>query len=137
MGPALVAEAFRPLLLQSKDTYSLFVSSGQGTLVQNAARNASANWNVRNVDAYVVSKAALNMLVALEYAEFGGKGLKVFADSPWLVRSNLRGKSEQARSGWRVAGDADVAGELVPSIVEGKWDTDTECLVHKDGVCAW
>jgi len=40
----------------------------------------------------VVSKAALNMLVALEYAEFGGKGLKVFADGPWLVRSNLRGR---------------------------------------------
>jgi NAD(P)-dependent dehydrogenase (short-subunit alcohol dehydrogenase family) len=82
MGPALVAEAFRPLLLQSKDTHSLFVSSGQGTLARNAARNVSANSNIRNGDAYVVSKAALDMLVALEYAEFGKKGLKVFAVSP-------------------------------------------------------
>jgi NAD(P)-dependent dehydrogenase (short-subunit alcohol dehydrogenase family) len=113
------------------------VSSGQGTLVRNTARNVSADWNIRNGDGYVASKAALNMLVALDYEEFEGKGLKVFVVSPWFVTSNLRGKSEQARSGWRGAGDASVAGELVSSIVEGKWDADVGCLVHKDGVCAW
>jgi hypothetical protein len=53
------------------------------------------------------------------------------------VRSNLRGTSEETRSEWRRAGDADLAGELVSGIVEEKWDTDVECLIHKDGVCAW
>jgi hypothetical protein len=86
----------------------------------------------------VVSKAGLNMLVALEHAEsVGGEESKVFAASPWFVRSNLRAKSEQARSGWRGAGDADVAGELVSSIVEGKWDADVGGLVYKDGIYAW
>jgi hypothetical protein len=41
----------------------------------------------------VASKAALNMLVALDYAEFEGKGLKVFAVSQWSARSSLSGTS--------------------------------------------
>jgi hypothetical protein len=52
------------------------VSRGQGTLVRNTARNVSADWNIRNGDGdgygYVVSKAGLNMLVALEHAESVG-----------------------------------------------------------------
>jgi hypothetical protein len=113
------------------------VSSGQGTLVRNTARNASAGWNIKNGDGHVASKAALNMLVALEHVEFGEKGLKVFAASLWCVRSNLKGESEQVRSGWRGVGDAEVAGELLSSIVEGKWDADVGCLVYKDGIYAW
>ncbi|PMD56160.1 uncharacterized protein K444DRAFT_644992 [Hyaloscypha bicolor E] len=123
--------------IKTRNPNSLSVSCGQGTLVRNTARNVSADWNIRNGDGYVASKAALNILVALEHAEFGEKRLKVFAASLWCVRSNLRGESEQARSGWRGVGDAEVAGELVLSIVEGKWDADVGCLVYKDGIYAW
>ena len=56
-----------------KTRIHFFMRSGQGILVRNAARNVSANSNIRNGDAYVVSKAALDMLVTLEYAEFGGR----------------------------------------------------------------
>jgi len=135
-GPAMVSAAFRPLLIKSENPYSLFVSSGQGTLVRNAARNVTRNSNIKNGNAYAVSKAALNMLVALEHAEFGEK-MKVFAVSPGFVRSNLRGTSEEARSGWGGAGDADVAGQLVLSIVKGERDADVGCLVHTDGVYPW
>lgn len=38
MGPAMVAAAFRPLLLKSQNPYSIYVSSGTGTLVRNAAQ---------------------------------------------------------------------------------------------------
>ena len=136
-GPAMVAAAFRPLLMKSENPYSLFVSSGQGTLVRNAGRNIATNSNVKNVSVYAVSKAALNMLVALEHAKYGPTGLKIFAVSPGFVKSNLRGMSEEEISGWGGAMDADVAGELILSIVVGKRDSDVGCLVHKDGVFTW
>ena len=137
IGPAMVAIVFRPLLMKSENPYSLFIGSGQGSLVRNVARHVSANSNIKNGGVYVVSKAALNMLVALEHAEFGPKGIKVFAVSPGFVISNLRGTSEETRTGWGGAGDPIVAGELVLSILEGKRDSDVGCLVHKDGVYTW
>jgi NAD(P)-dependent dehydrogenase (short-subunit alcohol dehydrogenase family) len=136
-GPAMVAAAFRPLLMKSEKPYSLFVSSGQGTLVRNAARNVTVHSHIKNGSVYAVSKAALNMLVAMEYAEYGPAGLNVFAVSPGFVRSNLRGTSEEEISGWGGAMDGDVAGELILSIVEGRRDSDVGCLVHKDGVFTW
>ncbi|KAE9362865.1 putative short chain dehydrogenase/reductase [Stipitochalara longipes BDJ] len=136
-GPAMVVAAFRPLLMKSENPYSLFVSSGQGTLVRNAARNVTVHSHIKNRGVYAVSKAALNMLVAMEHAEYGPQGLKIFAVSPGFVRSNLRGTSEEEVSGWGGAVNADVAGELVLSIVNGERDADVGSLVHKDGVFTW
>ena len=137
MGPALVAAAFRPLLLNSQNPYSIYVSSGARTLLRNAAQKPPSHDNIRNGHAYQVSKAALNMVAALEARDFGTEGLKVFALSPGFVRSNLRGPSEEARSGWGQAGDPQVSGEIILDIIKGKRDADVGCLVHKDGVYPW
>ena len=137
MGPAMIAAAFRPLLFKSKNPYSIFVSTGQGSLVRNAVQRLATHVNIKSGSAYVVSKAALNMLAVLEHGEWGPKGLKVFAMSPGFVRSNLRGTSEEERSGWGKAGDPEVSGELALSIVQGKRDADVGCLVHSDGVYIW
>jgi NAD(P)-dependent dehydrogenase (short-subunit alcohol dehydrogenase family) len=136
-GPAMVAAAFRPLLLKSQNPYSIYVGSGARTLVRNATQKPPTHDNIRNGYAYQVSKAALNMLAVLEARDFGPNGLKVFVMSPGFVRSNLRGPSEEARSGWGQAGDPEVSGEIVLSIVQGNRDTDVGCLVHKDGVYPW
>jgi NAD(P)-dependent dehydrogenase (short-subunit alcohol dehydrogenase family) len=136
MGPAMVADAFRPLLLKSNNPYSIFVSSGARSLVRNAHQKPPAHTHIQNGAAYQVSKAALNMLSALEARDYGSN-LKVFAVSPGFVRSNLRGPGEEAISGWGGAGDPDVSGELLLSIVQGKRDADVGCLVHKDGVFPW
>jgi NAD(P)-dependent dehydrogenase (short-subunit alcohol dehydrogenase family) len=77
------------------------------------------------------------MLAVLEARDYGSDGLKVFAVSPGFVRSNLRGPSEEEKSGWGMAGDADDSGNLLLSIVSGERDADVGCLVHKDGVYAW
>jgi NAD(P)-dependent dehydrogenase (short-subunit alcohol dehydrogenase family) len=138
MGPALVSEAFRPLLFNSQNAYSIFVSSGARTLPRNiAGKPPSTHDHIRNGSAYAVSKAALNMLAVLEARDYGEQGLKVFALSPGFVRSNLRGTSEEARSGWGQAGDPMDSGEIVLSIVQGKRDADVGCLVHKDGIYPW
>ena len=138
-GPAMVAEALRPLLLQSKNPYSIYIGSGERTLVRNALQkpSASAAKIGRSGGAYQVSKAAVNMLAVLEARDYGDEGLKVFVVSPGFVRSNLRGESEEERSGCGGAGDPEVSGGTVLSVVQGKRDKDVGCLVHKDGVHAW
>lgn len=137
IGPALVSEAFRPLLLESQNPYSIYVSSGERTIVRNAFEKPVTHQGIQHGDAYPVSKAALNYLAVLEHGNYASKGLKVFAMSPGFVRSNLRGPTEEARSGWGKAGAPDVSGEVVLSIVRGERDTDVGCLVHKDGIYPW
>lgn len=137
MGPAMVAATFRPLLLKSQKSYSIYVSSSAGTLVRNAAQRLPAHEGIKNGDAYAVSKAALNMLAVLEAGEYGPKGLKVFVMSPGFVRSNLRGSTEKMRSEWGKAGDPAISGGLVLNIVQGKRDADVGQFVHKDGVYDW
>lgn len=136
-GPAIVSAAFRSLLLKSQNPYSIYVGSGPRTLTRNATQKPSTHQNLQSGGAYQVSKAALNMLAILEARDYGPKGLKVFVMSPGFVRSNLRGSSEEARSGWGEAGDPEVSGELLLSIVQGHRDADVGCLVHKDGVYHW
>lgn len=138
-GPAVVAAAFRPLLLKSSNPYSVYVSSGARTLLRNAMQKTAEQALIGNQShgAYGVSKAALNMLAILEARDFGDQGLKVFAMSPGFVVSNLRGEGEEARTGWGRAGDPEESGKLMLSIVKGDRDNDVGCLVHKDGVFAW
>lgn len=140
IGPAVVAEVFRPLLLRSSNPYSIFVSSGAGSFGRAIARfNGTRDKppEPKNGGGYHASKAALNMIALREHQEYVDKGLKVFAMSPGFVVSNLRGTTEELRSGWGQAGPASVAGETMLSILDGKRDADVGKLVYKDGVYDW
>lgn len=77
------------------------------------------------------------MLAVVEAGEWGREWLEVFMMSAGFVRSNLRGSSEEARSGWGKAGDPEVSGQIVLNIVQGKRDADVGRFVHKDGVYPW
>jgi NAD(P)-dependent dehydrogenase (short-subunit alcohol dehydrogenase family) len=137
IGPVLVAEAFRPLLLKAEAPYSIYVSSGLGS----AGLAADPESPIYQADytAYRSTKAALNM-VALQDIKNSKKTaprLKVFVFCPGLVVSNLRGKSEEARNVGGAAGDPDVSGKSILSILEGRRDGDVGKFVHKDGVYPW
>jgi NAD(P)-dependent dehydrogenase (short-subunit alcohol dehydrogenase family) len=137
IGPAVVATAFRPLLLKAKKPYSIYVSSGAGSLTRAAGPPSQTYRRLPYEEAYRASKAALNMIAVQEAVEFGSKGLKVFAMCPGFVVSNLRGTSDEARSGWGGAGDPQVSGKTVLSIIQGERDADAGKFVHKDGVYPW
>lgn len=142
-GPATVADAFRPLLLASptKSPYGIYVSSGAGSLsrLEASIRNPDPNPLPQppNPNAYMASKAALNMVALQEWNEFRDQGLKVVAMTPGFVVSNLRGESEELRSGWGKAGDPTVSGNLILSILKGERDHDLGKFVKKDGVYGW
>ncbi|TAQ89244.1 hypothetical protein B7494_g2445 [Chlorociboria aeruginascens] len=134
-GPALVTNAFEPLLLKSKSPYLLFISSGLGSFGLATDPNGQ-DYNVP-YPVYRSCKSALNML-AVDYSKTLGKqGVKVFAVCPGLVRSNLRGTSEEARSYGGMAGDPKISGNLILDIMEGKRDIDVGKFVKKDGLWPW
>ncbi|KAI9934515.1 hypothetical protein ASPWEDRAFT_53692 [Aspergillus wentii DTO 134E9] len=137
VGPAVVADAFRPLLLRSQNPYSIYVSSGLGSLTDAADPTSPTYNSFSNVEAYRASKAALNMLMIQEYAFFGTKGLKTFALDPGLVRTDIRGTSEEARTGGGAAQDPEVPAQAIFDIIQGQRDADVGLFVHKDGVCPW
>ena len=140
IGPAVIANVFRPLLLKSSNPYSIFVSSGAGSFGRAIERLKSKREKPpepANGGAYHASKAALNMIALREHVEFEEKGLKVFAASPGFVVSNLRGTSEELRSGWGKAGPASVSEVFMLNILDGKRDEDVGKLVWKDGIYEW
>jgi NAD(P)-dependent dehydrogenase (short-subunit alcohol dehydrogenase family) len=134
-GPAIVSQAFQPLLFKSKNAYSNYVSSGLASL-----SSASDPKDPRYHSGYTVyrlRKTALNMWALQESKELLPKGVKVFIMCPGLVRSNLRGKSEAMISAGGNATDPAVSGQTMLSIVEGKRDQDIGKFVHKDGLYEW
>ncbi|KAJ9318167.1 hypothetical protein DTO271D3_1424 [Paecilomyces variotii] len=144
IGPALVTEAFAPLLMNSRNPYVINVSSLLGS-VERAADEGDPLYETSTFGvAYRVSKAALNMLTVEQGKVLGGKkedgkeaGVKVFAVCPGLVRTNLRGGKEEERNAGGMAGDPEEAGRLMLSILEGERDADVGKFVFKDGVSAW
>lgn len=135
VGAIMVTQAFTPLLLKSKNPYSIYVSSSMGSL--NLAEDTNfVGYNI-STQAYRMSKSALNMWAVQEARLMSEKGLKTFVMCPGFVVSNLRGKSEEARTGGGYASDPRVSGETILSIIEGKRDADVGKFVHKDGLYEW
>jgi len=135
IGPALMTEAFTPLLLKSSKPYLLHISSKLGSIAL-ASDPTRFDYGLDALG-YRVSKAALNMLMKQDSKRLGQQGIKVFAICPGLVESNLRGESEEERSAGGTAGDPEVSGQTVLRIIEGERDADVGRFVDKDGVLPW
>ncbi|KAJ9628387.1 hypothetical protein H2204_009224 [Knufia peltigerae] len=137
-GPAVVEDAFRSLLLRAQTKpYSIFVSSGAGSFSRTADTTRQRGPEPPgDTSAYHVSKAALNMLALKEHIKYRDE-IKVFAMTPGFVISNLRGTSEELRTGWGLAGDPVVAGETLLRILKGERDDDAGKLVSSDGIYPW
>lgn len=94
----------------------------------------------RDMGAYCVSKAGLNMLVKVAAVEWGGYGIRVNAVGPGVTRTPMLGEPEQL-PGWveglsertalgRLGEAEDVAGVIV-GVLELPWVTGQ--VVHADG----
>ncbi|RVX67752.1 hypothetical protein B0A52_07875 [Exophiala mesophila] len=136
-GPWFIAKTFRPLLFKSDSPYSIYVSSVVGLLGPAADPKSPFYKGPPEAAGYRSSKSALNMVMVEEFKDFKDTKLKSIAVCPGFVVSNLRGESEEARTGGGTAGDPMVSGQTILGIVQGKRDADLGCLVHKDGVYSW
>lgn len=147
IGPVVVTEAFKPLLLMSGRGRVIFVGSGLGsiTLKQDTSDLHSGSMPgmpedtpslMADATAYRVSKAALNMVTAHYHWELKDKGVKVHVMCPGYVHSNLRREKEPAPGTLL----PETSGKTMLAIIEGQRDDDVGRFVHNnesEGVYPW
>jgi NAD(P)-dependent dehydrogenase (short-subunit alcohol dehydrogenase family) len=136
-GPAVVTEAFTPLLEKSKNGRLVYVTSDLGSITERSDPSMPY-YKLSNV-AYRMSKAALNMLMACNHAELGPKGIKVWAFNPGYVVTNFSGTGEkgvQERIA-RGAGDPKESAKGIVACIDGRRDKDIGKFVSKDGYHPW
>lgn len=84
-----------------------------------------------------MSKAALNMMTVQMHKRLKDEGVCVFAFCPGLVRSRLRGESEEAMNAQGRAGDPMVSGKAILDIVAGRRDDCAGRFLSVGGVYPW
>lgn len=134
-GAMLVSEAFVPLLLQSSRPYLIQISSGLGSLA--LASDPQSVHSIAPWDEYRMSKAALNMMTIQMHKRLKDQNIGVFAFCPGLVRSKLRGDSEDAVSAQGHAGDPMESGKAIMEVIVGQRDEDVGKFIHKGGCYPW
>lgn len=139
-GPVMVSEAFRPLLLASSSRpQSVYVSSIVGRVSAISTEGDFLRALQRGSPAYRSSKSALNMVVLHEQLEVEAEtaDLRVYAMCPGFVISNLRGTSEEARTGYGRALSPETSADLLYKILKGEKDGEMRKLITNDGPKDW
>jgi NAD(P)-dependent dehydrogenase (short-subunit alcohol dehydrogenase family) len=131
----LATEAFIPLLLKSTFPCLIQISSALGSQVLASDTNNAKSFETW--DEYRMSKAALNMMTIQMHKRLKNRNVRVFAFCPGLVRSNLRGASEEAVTAQGNAGDPMESANALLDIIVGRRDKDAGKFVHKDGCYPW
>lgn len=130
-GPAVVTIAFAPLLQKSSASPKIVnISSGVGS-INRRLEPSSPTYKVQQVQ-YRASKAALNMVTACQWVEYGPR-IKVFAYDPGFTQSNL-GPHNKAENGAKPASEA-----VMPliDVLEGRRDDEAGKFLHNTGVYPW
>lgn len=132
VGAALVANAFAPLLRESKCIPRLLnVSSGSGS-IQLTLKNESDTFKQSEFLPYACSKVAMNMIAACQASALGPRG-KVFVWCPGFAVSNLSNMNT-AEMGAKSA--AQVA-EYGARIIDGERDSEEGCFLKNVGHYPW
>lgn len=128
VSPAMVTQAFLPLLLKSNSPRVVYVTSALGSIMKRA--NSEDETYNENYRAYRTSKAALNMLVACDAWEYRGQ-IKVFAYCPGYVITDLAGQRDmKEKMGIAKSPDGSARGLLL--IAEGKRDDESGKFLYDE-----
>ena len=128
ISPAMVTQAFAPVLLQSSTPRVIYVSSVLGS-IQTRGDPKDVAYD-EAYKAYRISKAALNMLAACDAWEYKDK-VKVFAYCPGYVITDLAGMREaKEKAGIAKSPDGSARGLL--AIAEGRRDEENGLFLHDE-----
>lgn len=136
-APALLTEAFVPLLRNSENPRVIHISADLGS-ISLKSNPASRDYSIDHM-AYRMSKAALNMMTACHSVQFKSWGCKVWSYNPGFVVTDAWGKSEEARQAMKAAGAGDPhdAARGIVDILVGKRDSDNGGFLHINGIHPW
>lgn len=119
VGAYLMGEYFSPLLKKAIGTPRIVnVTSGAGSI--SLRLNRSEPTNARKVIPYRVSKAAMNMVAACQWYEYGAEGFKVFIYGPGFTESDLSPHNKVAMG----AKPTSVGAAPIVAMLKGERDED-------------
>ncbi|KAL8950882.1 MAG: hypothetical protein Q9222_003099, partial [Ikaeria aurantiellina] len=131
-GPAVLTLAFEALLKRSENPMRRIVniSSGAGSISR--LLDPSGGMSQHRAYQYYASKAALSMVTAWQWLDYGPLGIKVFAYAPGFTESNLSPMNKVEK------GAKPVAEAVAPlmDVVEGGRDDDAGKFLNIEGVYA-
>ena len=131
-GPALMVEAFAPLLKKSNATARILnITSDVGSITQRLDPK-SPTYNIQGMH-YRASKSALNMITACQAVEYGKVGMKVFAFNPGFTVSSLSPHNNEEFGAKPVAESA----KAIVRIVNGDRDDEHAGFLDADGRLPW
>lgn len=142
-GTQVLTSTFIPLLLQSVDPRLLFLTSGTSTLTgsENVAlplnQSPVKGWPKLgfNIPAYRSAKTGLIMMMREWHRMLKEDGVKVWCISPGFLATGLGGNTEALKK--MGAGDPEIAGPFIRSVLEGQRDADVGKVITKDGIQPW
>ncbi|KAF2031398.1 short chain dehydrogenase [Setomelanomma holmii] len=130
-GPSLLTSALIPLLKASSSPKVVNVSSDLGSIGRKLDSTAYNQKIPR--EAYRMSKAALNMLTAIQTVEFAEFGGKVWSYCPGYVVTNLTGEEGRKERIQRGAESSETSANGIVEIVEGKRDDEVGKFITRYG----
>jgi NAD(P)-dependent dehydrogenase (short-subunit alcohol dehydrogenase family) len=142
-GTQVMTSTFIPLLLQASDPRLLFITSATSTLAGSENQDLVVNkyppkgWPKTGfgVPAYRSAKTGMNMLMREWHKTLHEDGVKVFALSPGFLATGLGGNPEMTKK--MGAGNPEIAGPFIRSVIEGERDSDAGKVINKDGIQPW
>lgn len=131
-GPLIMTCAFASLLKESKASPRIInITSGAGSIACRLNKD-SPTYKLQGYQ-YRASKAALNMITACQFVEYGTAGVKVFLYDPGFTQSNL-GPHNTVENGARHPSES---VKPLMDVIEGKRDHEVGLLLHNTGVYSW
>ncbi|EAT90437.1 hypothetical protein HBI56_049530 [Parastagonospora nodorum] len=135
-GVMLLTEALIPLLKASKNPKVINVTSGLGSITGLSpdldSNNILSNFQHVPSPGYRMSKAALNMLTAYQYARLKQDGFKIWAYCPGYVATDLTNDRE-AREAMQWCESSETSAQGILEIVQGERDGEAGKFITKNG----
>jgi NAD(P)-dependent dehydrogenase (short-subunit alcohol dehydrogenase family) len=135
-GVMLLTEALIPLLKASKNPKVINVTSGLGSITGLSpdldSNNILSNFKHVPSPGYRMSKAALNMLTAYQYARLKQDGFKIWAYCPGYVATDLTNDRE-AREAMQWCESSETSAQGILEIVQGERDGEAGKFITKNG----
>lgn len=135
-GPMILTEALIPLLKASKNPMVINVTSGLGSIAGLSPDlpkdNVLHNYKDVKGPGYRMSKAALNMLTAYQYAQLKGDGFRIWAYCPGYVTTDLTNDRE-AREAMPWCESSETSAQGILEIVRGERDAGVGKYITKRG----
>ncbi|RBA15630.1 hypothetical protein FPRO05_12237 [Fusarium proliferatum] len=133
VGTARVTDAFVPLLSNSATKRIIFITSGSASLTY--ASDPTSHHHGPYMDAYRVSKTALNMLLVQYTTRFKGTGMVILGVNPGFCATDISGDPKIVLELGGI--EPQEGAQIIAGAARGEKDDFAGKVVDANGIVAW